>query len=180
MKDPDGRFEEIARIGKAHGLDGTVKLLPELDENLLETVLTAGQILHLENRRGDLIPARITDMRIEKKRNAYMFFVHFDQITDRSQAEQFQDGPVYIDRNLLEPRDGTGEDLPDITGFEVTDPSGLKAVVSGMLESPAHPIIEMSVGSASFMVPWVDEYVVSIDPEDRVINCRNLEQFLDL
>ncbi|MEX0890213.1 MAG: hypothetical protein WD355_00070 [Balneolaceae bacterium] len=180
MKDPEGRFAEIARIGKAHGLNGTIKLMPQQNEASLESLLEAGQILHLENRRGDLIPARITDVRIEKKRNASMFFVHFDQITNRSEAEQFQDGPVYMDRKLLELQGRAVESLPDITGFDVTDPSGLNAVVTGILESPAHAIIGMDAGPASILVPWVDEFVVSIDEENRIINCRNLEQFMDL
>src|SRR5690625_3985944 len=89
---------EIARTGKVHGLDGTIRLLP-----LLEAVppLQVGSLLYLETRRGERIPVRIVQVRLEEKRNTPLFFVKFDRISSRSEAERVQDCAVYADLSHL-------------------------------------------------------------------------------
>ncbi|MEX0995364.1 MAG: ribosome maturation factor RimM [Balneolaceae bacterium] len=186
MQYADDRFVEIARIGKAHGLEGVVRVQPE--ETASENFLDENQVLYLQNRRGDLIPTRIESVRVESKRKKHLFFVKFDRITDRTQAENFQDTRVYADRSNVEffTKDKYDERIPqDILGFEVSDSSsGIRAVVTEILENPAHLLIEMNVQSdsevTSILVPWVDAYVISVDYQNESIRCRDLDLFLEL
>ncbi len=177
MSSTEGRLTEIARIGKVHGLDGTVRLQPDED---CELVIEKNSVLFLQNRRGDLIPARVTDFRVEKKRNKRLFFVKFDRIADRTEAEQFQDRPVFADikksKTDIDPED------PDITGFMIIDESGLTGTVSGVMANPAHPIIEAAIHENRetdiMLIPWVDEYVKSIDRKQKQVICHNLDQLI--
>lgn len=177
-----GRFIEIARIGKAHGLEGVVRVQPEIDS--AENLLNENQVLYLQNRRGDLIPARIESVRVESKRKMQLFFVKFDRITDRTQAESFQDVPVYSDRSevTIQAEEKDDWDPRDVIGFEVEDSSGIEAVVTEVLENPAHLIIKMNMksGLKSILVPWVDAYVLSVDYKNRLMKCQNLDLFLEL
>lgn len=172
------RLTEIARIGKVHGLDGTVRFhLKDEHEPLIEL----NSILYLQNRRGDFIPARVMDIRVEKKRNKRLFFVKFDRIADRSEAEQFLERPVYAKPELIKP--DLESSMHNITGFEIVDNSGLVGIVSGVMENPAHPIIEAEIvkrhKKEMLLIPWVDEYVNSIDTEHEIVLCHNLDQLMN-
>jgi 16S rRNA processing protein RimM len=175
MSSSDSRLVEIARIGKVHGLDGTVRL--HVDEDA-ETIIEKDVLLHLKTRRGDLIPARIIEFRVEIKRNSRLFFVKFDRIADRSEAEQFQDTPVLADTGLRPPK----PDTDSIEGFEIVDETGAIGIVTGLMQNPAHPIIEAEIQSqyGTLLIPWVDEYVVSIDKKQKKVICQNLDQLINL
>lgn len=180
MNNTENRFVEIARIGKVHGLDGTVRL--RLSEDA-EPIIKKDALFYLENRRGDLIPSRIIEFRVEEKRNVQLFFVKFDRIADRSEAEQFQDTPVYADIELQ--LDSSETDHESIEGFEIADKSGTIGRVVGVMQSPAHPIIEMETDEENteadiILIPWVDEYVISIDRNLKQVRCQNLDQLINL
>jgi 16S rRNA processing protein RimM len=177
MSSSENRLTEIARIGKVHGLDGTVRLQPDDD---LEYVIEKNSVLFLQNRRGDLIPARVTDIRVEKKRNKRLFFVKFDRIADRTEAEQFQDRPVFSD--IIKSQTDNDPEDSDITGFTIIDESGIVGTVSGVMDNPAHPIIEAAIHEIretdKLLIPWVDEYVNSIDRKQKKVICHNLDQLI--
>ncbi len=175
MSNSDNRLVEIARIGKVHGLDGTVRL--RLDEDA-EPIIEKDVLLYLKTRRGDLIPARISEFRVEVKRNSRLFFVKFDRIADRSEAEQFQDTPVLADISFHP----SESDTDSIEGYEIVDETGSVGSVTGLMQNPAHPIIEVDLQPryGTLLIPWVDEYVVSIDKNQKQVICQNLDQLKNL
>lgn len=172
------RYRQIGTVGKSHGLNGVVRVHFESDETGLN--LKEGLVLYLQDRKGTLFPARIESLRSEFKRGSYSFFVKFDQFAGRSESEQYQDCPVFI---AGDPREDVSHPtgIPDsIVGFSVSDTSGLKAVVRGVRNNPAHPIIEMEAGGKEFLVPWVDAYVIAVDRETRELRCQDLTLLTDL
>lgn len=178
MQHKNNRYHEIARIGKVHGLDGTVKVAVRKEA---ETLFDKDKLFYLKNRRGDIFPARITDIRVESKNQTRMFFVKFDRIADRSQAELFRDTAVYTDEEVT-PSEETPAD--SIEGFEVRDMDGLLGYVAGLMTNPAHPIIEVTPAgkdrSENLLIPWVDEYVRSVDEGSKTVLCQNLNQLKNL
>jgi 16S rRNA processing protein RimM len=177
MSNTENRLTEIARIGKVHGLEGNVRLLLQ-DE--FEPLIEVDRLLYLQNSRGDIIPARLTDVRVEKKRNKRLFFVKFDRIADRTDAEKYQDRPVFAEAEKPDPASNQKES--DIIGFIILDDSVSIGTVSGIMENPAHPIIEAELNidreTEVFLIPWVDEYVKSVNPEKKQIICQNLDQLI--
>lgn len=174
------RLEQIGVIGKPHGLEGVVRVLT--DSPSAKSNLNSDNLLYLQNRRGDLIPVRIESVREEIKRGSRSFFVKFEKFASRTESEAYQDCLLYAEtmKNPIEDNETAAEDPATIVGFDVQDRSGLEAVVTGLLENPAHLIIVMQSGEKSFMVPWVDEYVLSVDRDNHLITCRNLGQLIDL
>lgn len=172
MRNADNRLVEIGHIGKAHGLTGNVRVRIS-DEAV--SLFNKHTLFYLKNRRGDFIPARITELQSEQIHNQHSFFVKFDRIADRSQAESFQDTPVFVDSDLI--ADQSLNDPENFIGYRVTDETGFVGIVNEILENPAHPIIIVEIPdlkNKNLLIPWVDEYVLSVDKNDQQIECQNL------
>ncbi|MEX0639264.1 MAG: hypothetical protein WD094_02295 [Balneolaceae bacterium] len=176
MHNAANRFNEIGRAGRAHGLDGAVRVLPEREE--YESLFKVGILLTLKDRQGLNIPLRIERVQRSIKGSTRLFFVKFDRINNRMEAESLLDRPLLADLSLSDVPEK--EALEDIRGFMLTDPSGLKANVVSVFDNPAHRIIEAEHNGNHFMVPWVDEYVLQIDNKSRRIRCQNLESLINL
>ncbi|PWN05951.1 ribosome maturation factor RimM [Rhodohalobacter mucosus] len=174
----DNRFTEIGRLGKAHGLQGEIRFFPNklFDPGLFDQV----SIFYMKNRRSDMVPVRLINYRTENKQKQVLFFVKFDMITTRSDAEEAMDKALYADRSELESvvteQEGTAD--ADLTGYAVFCNGKRWGEVLDVLDNPAHPILEMRVESGALLVPYVDEYVESADHEEGAIYCKNLNQLI--
>lgn len=174
----EDQYEKIGYISRSHGVKGDVLIVPEIYAPMLFDTL---DLVYLEDNRGDLVPARIESVRVQEKNNRLSFFVKFEHVSDRTKAEELKSRSVYAEKdlvqNLLDP-----EKVPlDLTSFEVIANGKLVGTVTGMLENPAHPILEVeSQEHEVLLVPFVDEYIAEVDEESQKIECRNLEQLSDL
>lgn len=176
MNSEETRLVEVARIEQAHGLKGTLRVRVE---KRAESLFQSGSILYLTNRRGDKIPSRILDVRVEEKQKERLFFVKFDRIADRDQAAGFLDSTVYADESLLEPEEESGA---DIIGFEIRVENRTAGQVIDLISNPAHPILEARIDGIihTVLIPWVDEYVTEVDEDRGWVHCRNLETLTEL
>lgn len=171
------RFTEIGRLGKAHGLQGEIRFLPNNDfaRDLFDRV----SIYYLKNRRSDMVPVRLTKFRTESKQKQLLFFVKFDVIATRSDAEEAMDKSLYADRSDLESFViKTDSTEPDLAGYAVICDGKKRGEVLDVLDNPAHPILEIRDESGLLLVPYVDEYVTGADHEKGVIHCKNLNQLI--
>ena len=176
------RFVEIGRIGKAKGLDGTIRLMPG-QRFFVDGLLSEANILYIRNERSDLVPLRIEKVHKEIKRNHQSFFVKFDLIDSREQADSARDKAVFVDKNgadidlIL-----TDEPETDFFGYEIFYQDRLFGEVLDVMESPAHPILEVKVesGTGVILIPFVDEFIESIDHQNQQLFCKELDQLTDL
>lgn len=176
------RFIEVGRIGKPRGLDGIVRVIPstQFPGHLFSRI----PLLYWRNSRSDFIPARIEDVRTENKRNHQTFFVKFDLITGRDNAEKAMDKALFVDRDVLQ---NIGfefeiEANEDITmyGYSVWYNHKKAGEVLDIMKNPAHPIMEVKYGVGTILIPMVDEYVKSIDHSKKTITCINLDRLTDI
>lgn len=172
----NSRFREIGRIGKPRGLEGVIRFLPNdlIDADLL----TTGTIVYMKNDRSDLIPARIESVHREEKKNQQTFFVKFDLIANRSDAENAMDRAIFTDQPS--PSEITKPEEPDITGYIVKYDDRQIGSVLDSLDSPAHSILEVKFESSTLLIPRVDEYIAEINHDDKTIHCINLDQLIDI
>ncbi len=176
----NNRFIEIGRIGKPRGLDGVVRFMP--NENFTDGLFEQAEILYMRNSRSDLVPARIMNVHTEEKRNQQTFFVKFDMITGRSDAEAAMNRALFADRNIIESL------LPEVYSAEKNAVVGYTIWYDGIefgkilnvIENPAHPIIETRQSIGSLLIPMVEEYVEKTDHEKQIVYCKNLNQLTDL
>lgn len=171
----ENQYHKIGYIARSHGVQGEVLIISELDA---PTLFDSLDLVRIENARGDLIPARVESVRVQEKHHRLSFFVKFEHVTDRTQADRLKQHAVFADRGQVEHLLDRNDDKPaDMTSFEVRMDDRRIGSVEEILHNPAHPILQISTHNGEqLLVPFVDEYVTEVDEAHRQIHCRNLEQ----
>jgi 16S rRNA processing protein RimM len=178
MNSLDNRFTEIGRFGRPHGLDGNIRFQP--NNNFIDSLFDQIEMFYIKNERSDLIPTRIVSKYVEEKRNHKMFFVKFDSIANRQDAEQAMNKALYVITEELEKLRPESEPEQDtLTGYRIHFDGKEIGEVLDVLENPAHPILEIKYQSGSLLIPYVDEFVDRIDHDRASIYCINLEQLIE-
>ena len=174
------RFIEIGRIGKPRGLEGVVRLMP--NQNFTDGLLELAEILYMRNSRSDLVPARIIDVQTEAKRNQQLFFVKFDMIANRSDAESAMNRALFAEKKIIEKLQNSEqpEEKSSVVGYTIWYNGFEFGEVLDLFENPAHPIIETRHSVGSVLIPMVDEYVEKTDHQQKIVYCKNLDQLTDL
>jgi len=179
MNGAEENFIEIGRVVRPQGLHGEVKILlthtnPEL--------INKNSLVYIRNLRGDFLPARIISVRPEKSTHNNSFFVQFEHVDDRTDAEKIVDSGIFVDaatgNSLSETPVDSGQDYTD---YNVFDDSGSEiGFVTDIIHTPAHPVLIIQKDSGQLMIPAVDEFVQDTDHNSRTIYCKNLDQFDDI
>lgn len=174
----EDQYQRIGYVARSHGVKGMVLIISEINAPQLFDEI---DLVHIQNARGDLIPARIESVRVQQKNNRLSFFVKFEHVSDRNQAEELKSLPVYIMQESAEAlidEDGA----IDYTSFEVLDEQSKNiGKITGVIENPAHLILEVITGDQQqLLVPFVDEYILSVDEDQKIIKCQNLDQLANL
>ncbi|MCG2587227.1 ribosome maturation factor RimM [Rhodohalobacter sulfatireducens] len=172
------RFVEIGRIGRPRGLEGVVRFMP--NHNFADDLFDRADLFYMKNERTDLVPSRIESVHVETKRNQQTFFVKFDMIANRTDAETAQNKAVFIKADLfdevVEPEENDEESF---FGYIIKYDGEEFGKVLDVLKNPAHPILEVKHGSGTILIPMVDEYIDDTDHENGIISCINLDQLTE-
>ena len=174
----ENQYEKIGYISRSHGVQGEVLVIPDI---YAPSLFDALDLVRIETTRGDLIPARIESVRVQEKNNRLSFFVKFEHVTDRTQAEDIKNFSVFADRKIVESL-LDADALPlDLTSFVIISEGKSIGKVKKMLENPAHPILQVVTDKQEqLLIPLVDEYVADIDEQEKQIQCKNLQQLNDI
>ncbi|HET6528075.1 MAG TPA: ribosome maturation factor RimM [Balneolaceae bacterium] len=174
----ENQYEKIGYIARSHGIQGEVVFIPEMYAPALFDSL---DLVRLENARGDLIPARIESARVQEKGNRLSFFVKFEHVTDRTQAEKLKHTSVFAEAEAIGSLVDAEDEVIDFTTFEVRVDDTFIGSVREVIDNPAHPILKVITDDQNqLLIPFVDEYVVEVDEESQIIQCQNLDQLADL
>ena len=157
---------KIGRISGAQGLHGEIKLFHDSGEEDAVRRLTS-----LFLRTGDTETAyRIEWLRIQKRTPVFKL----EGIDDRNAAEALIGSNVYA---LEEESRPDGQDawlVSDLIGLDVRfggyEESG-EAVgkIEGIIDNPAHDILEIGIGGDIRLLPFVDVFVTEIRPDKGYI-----------
>jgi len=121
----------------------------------------------MKNNRTDLVPCRIESIHVETKRNQQTFFVKFDMIANRTDAEIAQNKAVFIKADVFdEVVEPAENDEESFFGYIIKYDGDVFGEVLDVLMNPAHPIL-------------VDEYIDETDHENGIIYCINLNQLIE-
>ncbi|MEX2462934.1 MAG: ribosome maturation factor RimM [Balneolaceae bacterium] len=172
------RFTEIGRIGRPRGLDGVVRFMP--NEHFLDGFFDHVDLLYVRDQRSDLIPVRVDSLQIESKRNQTSFFVKFDMIANRSDAEKAMNRSLFVEKALLDQLfPPHREDDALVIGYTVYLNTTKFGDVLDVMDNPAHPILEVKHGTGTLLIPMVETFVLNIDHSKGVIYCQNLDRLLE-
>jgi len=171
-------FTEIGRVDRSHGLKGEIKILFDFEDPELLNDLT---LVYLQNDRGDFFPVRISETRIEEKRNEFLFFVQFENIADRTAAEALKGKAVFLESEKALPFIAEQTVEQSVLNYDVYDENDDHiGIVMDILENPAQSVLNISSEKGTLMVPFVDHYVTGVNEEEELLFCQNLKELEDL
>jgi 16S rRNA processing protein RimM len=173
------RVIEIGRIGRPRGLEGVVRFMP--NQYFTDGLFDRVKIFYMKDNRSDLVPARIENIHVETKRNQQTFFVKFDMIASRDDAETAMNRALFMERRFLEVEDTAPESgqEPDLFGYTIWYDGKEFGEVLGVMDNPAHPILEITRGIGTLLIPMADEFVERTDHEKQIVYCKNLDQLTE-
>jgi len=170
LQDRDEQYHPVALIMKAHGVHGELKV--EVSEEYPE-IFEYTELFWAANSDDMLVPMRIIDYRQIESAGGQLFFVHFDGIDNRDEAEFWKHKSLLVSKEILASEEIGNEDTIDLTNFSVVNQRGEReGLIVDVLDSPAHFIL---VTDTDLLIPYVDEYVLEIDEENQVIRCQNID-----
>lgn len=174
-------FKNVGYIDRAHGLHGEVKVVWELpDPSVIDD--QENLLVFLKNNRGDLYPLRALSFRKENKRNSPSFFVRFDKIANRSQAEAIQHRHLFIDAHLYNSwSQNASEKSNNYNGFTALDERGdLIGTIFPADVPSVQPLVKIATTEGSLLIPLVEPYLVEINTTKQTIIFSNVNNLIGL
>lgn len=175
-------FEPVGHIAKVHGLDGKVVFQPEFSDTdqLLEI-----PVFYVSDNRGFMIPHRVEEFLPIDKKGHNSFFVKFEHVDERTQAELLKGKSVYVNtlmNPLNEPDDAFS--MEEVIGFTVVDETDAElGTVTGLISHPGQDVLEMEFHnkeSKTILIPVVEAYVEEIDDESETVYVHNIQPLMEL
>lgn len=175
----DGDFVEVGKIGRAHGIEGEVRVFTrEPDwEGFRE-----GAVLYLEERDGSY-----RELTVESWRIANDFVIaKFASLDDRGEAEKLRNRMLSMPEDEL-PELEEGEVYHyDLEGREVYVGPGQNGDgeserigrVSGVFETPANDVMVVDLeGGDELYVPMFEGAIEAIDADSHAVYLRPLDEW---
>jgi len=160
-RSPDWRPDRITvgRVGRPHGLDGSVHLTGHGGV----VPLPPGTAVEVGGRPGTIAASKGTAERP---------LVRFDLASTREEADALRGLEVTVDSALLPEADEDEFFHVDLIGCEVVEAGARLGEVTDVLEYPANDLLEVRSEEGTRLVPFVDEVVERVDVAARRIELR--------
>lgn len=98
--------------------------------------------------------------------------VRMTGIRSAEDADEFAGADIYADIDSLD-IDYDNDDFSLLDGWTLTDSNGnRKGTISGFLDIPNNPCIEVSSDTGEVIVPLHEDLIVNTDPDKRVIRMQ--------
>ncbi len=144
----------LGRVSRPHGLRGEVRAILEVDG---PETLAGLQTIELDG-----VPYRLEAVRVQN--NAYL--LSLEGIATREEAQRLAGREITVDPAQL-PALPPGEyyqfELIGLAAY-LADTMAFLGEVTGILTTPAHDILVIEGGGREYLVPLVDQAIVSIAP----------------
>lgn len=173
-----GEFFIVGRVRRAHGIRG--ELAVEVITDVPDAVFASGARVFAGTTAGDLVPER---MELHVERAAPFkggMIVHFREITDRTEAEQWRDRYFLVPASELPPPEDGEVYVHELIDMRVVLLSGDEVGrVTDVYELPQGLTLDVRRGEGTVLLPFSDLVVRNVDREARVITVDPPEGMLD-
>ena len=157
----------IGDIVNTHGIKGEVRIIS--DFKFKEEVFKVGNYLYVGPYKDKL---EITSYRVHKNYD----MVTFKGINDINEVLKYKGKKVYIIKEEYK-FDGFLDE--DIIGLDAYVKDKKIGVVTDILKSHAHPILDIENDGIHSFVPFIDEFVLNVDLESKRIDLEVLEGMIN-
>lgn len=163
----------IARIGRPHGVKGEVTI--EVLTDLPDERFFIGAVLESDSSRYPTL--EICRVRIHQG----IWMLTFNEITDRTMAEQVRNSRVYADVDIHEEvDDGSSFHVEELRGMTVFHHDG--TLIGSVLEVqnlPGQDLLEIETSRGVRLIPMVHQFIKEIDTEEKKITVEIPEGLVD-
>jgi 16S rRNA processing protein RimM len=175
--DPDALLL-VGRVGKAHGVHGEVKVIPETDDPHRLTGLTT---VFLGQRPSATVRHTVASVWLQQTKRGLIAVFKLDDIDTREAAAALGHQGVFVPEEELPPLEDDEFFIHDLVGLQVvTDQGEPIGLIEDVLEGPAHSIVVVHrPGQPDSMIPVVPAFIAAIDLEAGQVVVQPIEGLLD-
>jgi len=161
----------VGRIRKPHGING--QFIISLNRDISgEFNLKEFLFLRID---GTMIPFSI--------RNAEVFpdemVVNVEFIDNPEDVKRFSGTEVFFTKSVKHKRRLASH--LSIAGYKIIDEkSGLTGIITGILDIPLNPLIEVESGKSKYLIPFQEDFIIKSDNRKKLIIMKLPEGFADL
>lgn len=160
------RLEEkvcVGRLGAAHGVRGWLKLISFTDP--LDAILEYQPwLIQSESKPHDLTVEKV-------QQGDHQLLVKLKGCDDRDRAKTLTNLELWVYRHQLPELDSEEYYWADLIGLSVIDEAGKKlGELHAILPTGSNDVFLVKNGEKEFAVPYLDDFVKSIDLENRCVH----------
>ena len=162
----------VARLGVAYGVKGWIKLHPfSHSPDALEHSNTWWIAPYLPNQ-NDVPQSAWQSVEVKTiKSHSDTWVAEFAGWNDRTIAENHKGWQVAVSRTDFPSTDDGEFYWVDLIGASVVNQEGVTlGILQGLLESAAHPVMQIVGETAEYLIPFVSAFVGEVDTEAKIIN----------
>lgn len=156
----------VGEIVNTHGIKGELRIIS--DFKYKDSVFIENKKLYLGKRKQEVI------IKTYRKHKNYDM-VTFEGITDINDAIPFKGDEVFVKREDLD-IDGYVDE--DIIGLNVYNEDKLIGIVDNIMKNKQE-ILVIKDDNKSYLVPFVDEFVINIDLDNKRMDIKVIEGLLN-
>lgn len=162
----------VARFGVAYGVKGWIKLHPfSHSPDALEHANTWWIAPYLPNQ-NDVPQSAWQSVEVKTiKSHSDTWVAEFAGWNDRTIAENHKGWQVAVSRTDFPSTDDGEFYWVDLIGASVVNQDGVTlGILQGLLESAAHPVMQIAGETAEYLIPFVSAFVGEVDTAAKIIN----------
>lgn len=166
-------YIEVARVVKAHGIRGQLKLLPYTE--------SASDLTQYDSFWIGVNGEMIGQFKVERLQAVQgSATVKFAGIHDRNDAERFRDFDLYIHKSQLPAPPAGQYYIRDLIGLQVVSEGGAElGVLNDVYELPANDVYQIVRDGKELLIPAIEGVVLGIQMDKRVMTVRLPEGLSD-
>ena len=164
----------LGHISRKHGYKGEIIAVFDTDNN--EKYRNVESIL--VDYHQELVPFFIEEVSQNSKGH---FILRFEDIDSEEDAEKLVGKELYLPLELLPKLSGKAFYFHEVIGLEIIDKEkGLVGKCSGVIDQTSQPLFQIDCNGTEILIPAVDEFIESIDRENKKIYLNAPEGLIDL
>ena len=164
----------IGTLAKPHGIAGEIvlRILPQW-----ESYSPNPSYIFIE-LQGEVVPFQLNSLRIK---NNLEWLVTVDTITSTEDAQKLQGAEVYMDLKELGEASEEIANTKSLLGYSVEDKNfGSLGKVKRVAEIQNNPLLEVEHKGKEILIPFQEDFIISIDKEKRMILLDTPPGLIDL
>lgn len=168
-------YIKVGKIYKTHGLKG------ELKAGFNEAYLSQAQHVktYFVEIKNDMVPYFVKSL---KAQNDGSFYIYFEDVNNVDDAKRIVNKPIFVreeDISMFDEEDNFI--IPFAIGFQmVTSRNKKLGTIIDIMDSGHQYLAKIIYDKKELLIPIIDEWLVDIDVQNKILKVRLPEGLLDL